>query len=131
MDETANSKRTNELQEPEIKFPEPGASSGTSITTPNNPVDQAADFLPRALTAIKVNFKEAVFLSLMVGYVFIAAFGHMQTMQNYLGFFAVLLIGIIFYAIWEKITLKDILYLVLIILLSAYILCFKFNLLNI
>ena len=41
-----------------VKFPE--ESTGTTIggESPNNPVDKAADFLPRALVSIKENFKE-------------------------------------------------------------------------
>ena len=42
-----------------VKFPEDKSSGGTVLfTTPHNPVDKAADFLPRALNAIKENFRE-------------------------------------------------------------------------
>jgi len=108
-----------------VKFPEEESSLEKPVETainatpptPNNTVDKVADFLPRALNAVKDNFKESVFLFGMLGYVFIAAFGHMEKMQNYLGFFFVFLVGIVFYKLWDKITLKNVLYLLIIIII--------------
>ena len=37
-------------------------SIGATQATPDNPFDKGAELLPRALSAIKENFKEAIFL---------------------------------------------------------------------
>ena len=115
-----------------VKFPEEQISSGVPVSTPigaspNNPVDKAADFLPRALSSIKENFREAVFLFGMLGYIFIAAFGHMEKISNYIGYFLVFLIGVLFYKACNKITSKDILYWFVILILIIYILYTKFD----
>src|SRR3989344_4005201 len=93
-----------------VKFPE--ESTGTTIggESPNNPVDKAADFLPRALVSIKENFKEAIFLFVILSYTFIAAFGHMERIRNYVGYFFVFMASILVYKIWDKFTVRDILY---------------------
>jgi len=117
-----------------VKFPEE-PSLGTPVETPinatpsgpDNPVDKAAAFLPRALSAIKENFKESVFLFIVVGYIFIAAFGHMERIDNYVGYFAVFLLSILIYKIWDKIKVRDILYILIIIILSSYLVIIKFN----
>lgn len=110
-----------------VKFPEDKSPSSLTNTAPNNPVDKAADFLPRALASIKENFKEAVFLFGILGYVFIAAFGHMEKISNYTGYFFIFLVGIIFYNIWNKITSKDFLYWFIIVILIIYVLYIRFN----
>ncbi len=110
-----------------VKFPED--STGTIIggVPPNNPVDKAADFLPRALLAIRDNFKEAVFLFVMLSYTFIAAFGHMERIRNYLGYFFVLITGMFLYKIWDKFTWRDLLYILVIMFLLIYIVSIHFN----
>jgi len=112
-----------------VKFPEEKSPSGNTLglTSPNNPVDKAADFLPRALAAIKENFKESVFLFITLGYIFIAAFGHMEKIENYVGYFFVFLISTLIYKIWDKIRSRDILYILIIIVLLFYIVFIKFN----
>ena len=111
-----------------IKFPEDKSPSGTALTsTPSNPVDQAADFLPRALVSIRGNFKESVFLFIIVGYIFIAAFGHMERLDNYIGYFSVILLSIFMYKIWDKFKIKDTLYIIVIIILLTCFLLEKFN----
>ena len=84
-----------------VKFPEDKAPSSLTNTAPNNSVEQVADFLPRALSAIKGNFKEAVFLFGILGYIFIAAFGHMEKIENYIGFLFIFLLGVISYNLWK------------------------------
>ncbi len=126
---------TNEEQQLIVKFPEDQATTGTATTavgtvlgaTPNNVVDKAADFLPRALSSIKENFSEAVFLFSILGYIFIAAFGHMEKIQNYFGYFFVVSVSIIFYKMGRKITLKDILYLSVIIALIIFTLLMRYG----
>jgi len=112
-------------EKPKIIIPEKGVP--TTGFSPNNPVDKAADFLPRALIAIKEYFKEAVFIFFTLGYVFIAAFGHMERLQNYIGYLIVLLMGILFYKVWDKITAKDCIYNIVILALVLYILWLKFG----
>lgn len=112
-----------------VKFPENAAQSGSTIeaSPPNNTVEKAADFLPRALVAVKENFKESVFLSIVLGYAFIAAFGHMEKFQNYVGFFSVFSINILIYKFSNKVTLKDIFYILIIIFLLIHISLSKFD----
>lgn len=112
-------------EKPKITIPENDVQ--TTGTSPDNPVDKAADFLPRALIAIKQYFKEAVFLLFILGYIFIAAFGHMEKIQNYIGYLIVILIGILVYKIWDKITIKDFIYIFLVLILVTYILWLKFG----
>jgi len=113
-----------------VKFPEDKSSPGTVLgsgNTPNNSVEEVADFLPRALDSIKENFREAVFLFIILGYIFIAAFGHMEKIENYVGYLLIFLVGILVYKIWDKITLRDIFYWILIIVLGTYFLIEKFG----
>lgn len=112
-----------------VKFPEDSSPSNNTlvVTTPNNSVDKAADFLPRALVAIKEYFKESAFLFIVVGYIFIAAFGHMEKLENYVGYFFVILFSIFMYKIWDLIKLKDILYIVIIMGLLFYLLSIKLD----
>ena len=111
-----------------VKFPEGQDQSSTIVAlAPNNPVDKAADFLPRALKAIRDNFKEAAFLFILLGYIFIAALGHMERIQNYLGYFFVISASVLLYKVWDKFSLKDILYFLIILVLLFYVIHLKFN----
>lgn len=113
------------IEKPQVIIPEKDIS--TTGTTPDNLVEKAADFLPRALIAIKEYFKEAVFLVFTLGYIFIAAFGHMEKFQNYIGYFFVMVVGIILYRIWEKILPWDVIYIVIIFLLGSYVVFLEFG----
>ena len=119
---------TEEKKDLTIKFPEDQSPQGTSlISTPQNPVDKAADFLPRALTSIKENFREAVFLFVILGYIFVAALGHMERIQNYAGYFFVFVLSVVLYKLWDKVTIRDVLYLLIIIALIVYIIAMRFG----
>lgn len=113
----------------EIQFSKgtPESNSVVAPSSPNNPVDQAADFLPRALVCIREYFKEAIFLMFILSYSFIAALGHMERIRNYLGYFSLFIISIIVYYLWNKVSVKDILYLIIILLLIMIIILNKFN----
>jgi cobalamin biosynthesis protein CbiD len=113
----------NQTENPVVRFPENEGANETVLAgnTPNNPVDKVADFLPRALSAIREYFRESIFLFGLVGYIFIAAFGHMEKMSNYLGYFTVILIYFSVYTLWNKIKKNDVVYIFIIILLITYI----------
>lgn len=112
-------------KEPSIKFPEDITPDTVIAPSLNNPVDKVADLLPRALFSVKENFKEAVFLFGILGYIFIAAFGHMEKVQNYVGYFFVFLVSVLLYKMWDKIHLRDVLYSAMILGLVIYILWIK------
>ncbi len=102
-------------------------SIGTTQATPDNPFDKGAELLPRALSAIKENFKEAIFLFIVLGYIFVAAFGHMEKIENYVGYFFVFLVSIFIYKIWDKIKSKDIFYIIIILILLSYQIFTRFS----
>lgn len=111
-------------EEPQIKFPEKDGSVGQ---LPINAVEKAAEFIPRALIAVENKFSVVAYLLSVFGYIFIAASGHMERFKDYFGYFSVLLITLFFYKIYNKITKRDVEYLIIIALLMIYIVFSRYD----
>lgn len=103
-------------QEPQIVVPTEGPTTlGTSVETYRK-------YFLGILVAIEERLPIAGALIAIVGYIVIAAFGHMDNIWSFLGYFSFLILGLLFYKIkTAKLTSGIYLLLGIIIILLIYI----------